>query len=76
LTGHSGGVIQILDHDPYSETRNQQRSRDGGVRCLPRKTRDIRLVQRFARHVNIHTTTIYAQPSEEDLMRAVRELPC
>jgi integrase/recombinase XerC len=43
---------------------------------LYRKTRDIRLVQRFARHVNIHTTTIYAQPSEEDLMRAVRELPC
>jgi integrase/recombinase XerC len=34
------------------------------------------LVQRFARHVNIHTTTIYAQPTEEDLMRAVRELPC
>ena len=43
---------------------------------LYRKTRDIRLVQRFARHVNIHTTTIYAQPSEEDLLRAVRELPC
>lgn len=43
---------------------------------LYRKTRDIRLVQRFARHVNIHTTTIYAQPTEEDLMRAVRELPC
>jgi hypothetical protein len=36
----------------------------------------LRLVQRFARHVNIHTTTIYAQPTEEDLMRAVRELPC
>ena len=43
---------------------------------LYRKTRDIRMVQRFARHVNIHTTTIYAQPSEEDLLRAVRELPC
>jgi hypothetical protein len=43
---------------------------------LYRKTRDIRLVQRFARHVNIHTTTIYAQSTEEDLMRAVRELPC
>jgi integrase/recombinase XerC len=41
-----------------------------------RKTRDIRLVQRFARHANIHTTTIYAQPSEEDLLRAVRDLPC
>jgi site-specific recombinase XerD len=41
-----------------------------------RKTRDIRLVQRFARHASIQTTTIYAQPSDEDLLRAVRELPC
>jgi integrase/recombinase XerC len=41
-----------------------------------RSRRDIRLVQRFARHRNIHTTTIYAQPSDEDLLRAVRELPC
>lgn len=41
-----------------------------------RRERDIRLVQRFARHVNITTTTIYAQPSDEDLFRAVRELPC
>ena len=41
-----------------------------------RRERDIRLVQRFARHANIATTTIYAQPSDEDLLRAVRELPC
>lgn len=41
-----------------------------------RKTRDIRLVQRFARHANITTTTIYAQPSDEDLLRAVQDIPC
>jgi len=41
-----------------------------------RRERDIRLVQLFARHANIATTTIYAQPSDEDLLRAVRELPC
>jgi len=41
-----------------------------------RRERDIRLVQRFARHVNISTTTIYAQPSDEDLLRAVRDLAC
>lgn len=41
-----------------------------------RRKRDIRLVQRFARHRNIHTTTIYAQPTDEDLVRAVRDLPC
>jgi integrase/recombinase XerC len=37
---------------------------------------EVRLVQRFARHVSIHTTTLYAHPTEEDLMRAVRELLC
>ena len=41
-----------------------------------RRTRDIRLVQRVARHKNIETTTIYAEPTDEDLVRAVRDLPC
>ena len=38
-------------------------------------TKDIRLTQRFARHKSILTTSIYAHPSDEDLVRAVRELP-
>ena len=41
---------------------------------LYRKERDIRLVQVFARHANIATTTIYASPTDEDLLRAVRDL--
>ncbi len=41
-----------------------------------RATRDIRLVQRLARHKNVQTTTIYAAPSDEDVFRAVRDLPC
>ncbi|MBI3073010.1 MAG: tyrosine-type recombinase/integrase [Deltaproteobacteria bacterium] len=41
-----------------------------------RTTRDIRLVQRVARHKNIATTTIYAAPTDEDILRAVRTLPC
>jgi site-specific recombinase XerC len=41
-----------------------------------RATRDVRLVQRVARHKSIDTTTIYAVPSDEDILRAVRELPC
>ncbi|MHA1573295.1 MAG: tyrosine-type recombinase/integrase [Alphaproteobacteria bacterium] len=41
---------------------------------LYRQERDIRLVQRFARHANIATTTIYAAPTDEDLLRAVRGL--
>jgi site-specific recombinase XerC len=41
-----------------------------------RATRDIRLVQRLARHKSVDTTTIYAAPSDEDILRAVRDLPC
>jgi len=41
-----------------------------------RATRDVRLVQRVARHKSIDTTTAYAVPSDEDILRAVRELPC
>lgn len=43
---------------------------------LYRDKRDIRLVQLFARHTNIVTTSIYAQPSDEDLVRAVEGLVC
>lgn len=41
-----------------------------------RTTRDIRLVQRVARHKSVDTTTIYAAPSDEDVLRAVRGMPC
>jgi site-specific recombinase XerC len=43
---------------------------------LYRRTKDIRLTQRFARHKSILTTSIYAHPADEDMVRAVRELPC
>lgn len=43
---------------------------------LYRKTLDIRLVQRFARHAHITTTQIYTKPSDEDLLLAVRDLSC
>jgi len=43
---------------------------------LYRRTKDIRMTQRFARHKSILTTSIYAHPSDEDLVRAVRDLPC
>jgi len=41
-----------------------------------RKTRDIRLVQRVARHKSISSTIRYAGPSDDDVLRAVRDLPC
>ncbi len=41
-----------------------------------RKTKDIRLTQKFARHKSLMSTERYAHPSVEDLIRAVQELPC
>ena len=41
-----------------------------------RSTHDIRVVQRLARHRDINTSTIYAGPSDDDVLRAVRDLPC
>ncbi len=37
---------------------------------------DIRLVQMFARHADIRSTTKYTHPSDEDLERSVRNIPC
>lgn len=43
---------------------------------LYRRTRDIRLTQRFARHCSILSTGIYTHPTDEELVRSVQELPC
>lgn len=43
---------------------------------LYRATKDIRLVQRVARHASIHSTTIYTVASDEDVLRAMRAQPC
>jgi integrase len=50
--------------------------RHTAISALYRRTKDIRMAQRFARHKSILTTSIYAHPSDEDLFRAIRELPC
>ena len=41
-----------------------------------RKSRDLFLAQRFARHVSPLTTTVYTHPSDEELFRRVRTLSC
>lgn len=41
---------------------------------LYRKTKDLLLVQRFARHANVATTTIYTHASDEEIARAVKDL--
>jgi site-specific recombinase XerD len=50
--------------------------RHSACSAVYRKTKDIRLMQRFARHKSILTTAIYSHPTDEDLHRAVDGLPC
>ncbi|MCP3104286.1 site-specific integrase [Myxococcus sp. K15C18031901] len=41
-----------------------------------RRTKDIRLTQRFARQRSIDSTVIYTHPSDDELVRVTQELPC
>ena len=50
--------------------------RHSAISNLYRSTKDIRIAQRFARHKSILTTAIYSHPSDEDMLRSVRELFC
>lgn len=71
---HLWGIWQkragLERHFPFHSLRHT------ALTNLYRRTKDIRLVQRAARHANIQSTTIYAGPSDEDVLRAVRDLPC
>ena len=48
--------------------------RHTAISNVRRRTKDIRLAQRVARHANIHSTTIYDHPSDEEVAAAVRGL--
>jgi len=50
--------------------------RHSACSAVYRRTKDIRLTQRFARHKSILTTAVYSHPTDEDLHRAVDGLPC
>lgn len=50
--------------------------RHSALTNIYRDTKDIRLTQRVARHKSITSTMRYAGPSDEDVLRAVRNLPC
>jgi len=50
--------------------------RHSACSAVYRRTKDIRLTQRFARHKSILTTAVYSHPTDEDLHRAVDRLPC
>jgi len=55
---------------PFHSTRHT------ALTAVYRKTRDIRLTQKVARHKSINSTLRYAGPSDDDVLRAVRDLPC
>lgn len=48
--------------------------RHTSVTNIYRATRDVRLAQRFARHANLNTTTIYAHVSDEEISAAAKGL--
>lgn len=41
-----------------------------------RRRDGIEVAQRVARHKDINTTMIYAAPSDDDVLRSIRDLPC
>ncbi len=48
--------------------------RHTSVTNIYRATRDVRVAQRFARHANLNTTTIYAHVSDDEVARAAKRL--
>ena len=50
--------------------------RHSSINAMYRSTRDILLTQRFARHSSLLVTSVYLHPTEEDLVRSVRRIPC
>ena len=50
--------------------------RHTAVTNVYRRSRDLFLAQRFARHLSPLTTTVYTHPSDEELFRRVRTLSC
>ncbi len=60
----------------FERIYNAHAMRHSSCSNIYRRTKDIRLTQRFARHKSVLTTQRYAHPSTEDLIRAVQDLPC
>ena len=50
--------------------------RHTAVTNVYRRSRDLFLAQRFARHVSPLTTTVYTHPSDQELWEGIRRIPC
>lgn len=71
---HTFGVWQ--ERAGFDRIFNFHALRHTACSNLYRRTRDMRLTQRFARHRSLLSTAIYTHPTDEDLVRSVQELPC
>jgi site-specific recombinase XerC len=58
----------------FDQLYNFHALRHYAISAVRRKTGDIRIAQRFARHANIATTTRYDHPSDEEISAAVKGL--
>jgi integrase len=59
----------------FDQVYNFHTLRHTAITNVRRATGDIRIAQRFGRHVNIGTTVRYEHASDEELAAAVRKLP-
>lgn len=50
--------------------------RHTACQALYRRTKDIKLVQQFARHKSVNSTMIYTTVSDDDLLKALEDQPC
>jgi hypothetical protein len=50
--------------------------RHSAVTNVYRRTRDLFLAQRFAKHVSPLTTTVYTHPSDDEMCGKLRGLTC
>ena len=48
--------------------------RHTAISNVQRSARDLRVTQKFARHANINTTTIYEHASDEEVLRATKRI--
>jgi site-specific recombinase XerC len=60
----------------FDRVYNFHAMRHSAITSVYRATRNLFLAQRFARHASPITTIVYTHPSDEELYRGIRDLPC
>lgn len=74
MVRHMWGVWQ--KKAGFERKLNFHALRHTACQSLYKRTKDIKLVQQFARHKSVESTMIYTRVSDDDLMRALEDQPC